>query len=42
MKFQRLQAAFANRPRDFNLLYLGSSSLPTDERMLLRLHAAAA
>lgn len=37
VKFQRLQEAFPNRPRDFNLLYLGSSSLPTDEKMLIRL-----
>ena len=28
VKFQRLQRAFPHRPRDFNLLYLGSSSLP--------------
>ena len=39
VKFQRLQATFPNRPRDFNLLYLGSSSLPTDERVLVRLAA---
>jgi glycosyltransferase involved in cell wall biosynthesis len=37
VKFQRLQEAFPHRPRDFNLLYLGSSSLPTDEGVLLRL-----
>jgi glycosyltransferase involved in cell wall biosynthesis len=37
VKFQRLQAAFPHRPRDFNLLYLGSSSLPTDERTLIEL-----
>lgn len=30
VKFQRLQTTFPNRPRDFNLLYLGSSSLPSD------------
>ena len=39
VKFQRLQAAFPNRPRDFNLLYLGSSTLPTDWRTVLRLAA---
>jgi glycosyltransferase involved in cell wall biosynthesis len=39
VKFQRLQTAFPNRPRDFNLLYLGSSSLPLDWRMVLRLAA---
>lgn len=37
VKFQRLQEAFPNRPRDFNVLYLGSSSLPLDWRMVLRL-----
>lgn len=37
VKFQRLQAAFPHRPRDFNLLYLGSSSLPTDERTVIGL-----
>lgn len=37
VKFQRLQVAFPNRPRDFNLLYLGSSSLPTDEQGVIRL-----
>jgi glycosyltransferase involved in cell wall biosynthesis len=37
VKFQRLQEAFPHRPRDFNLLYLGSSSLPTDERTLIAL-----
>jgi glycosyltransferase involved in cell wall biosynthesis len=37
VKFQRLQEAFPHRPRDFNLLYLGSSSLPTDETLLIRL-----
>jgi glycosyltransferase involved in cell wall biosynthesis len=29
-KIQRLQTAFPNRLRDFNLLYLGSSCLPSD------------
>lgn len=37
VKFQRLQAAFPHRPRDFNLLYLGSSSLPADEQTVIRL-----
>jgi glycosyltransferase involved in cell wall biosynthesis len=37
VKFQRLQGAFPHHPRDFNLLYLGSSSLPADERTLIRL-----
>jgi glycosyltransferase involved in cell wall biosynthesis len=37
VKFQRLQAAFPHRPRDFNLLYLGSSSLPTDEQTVIDL-----
>jgi len=36
VKFQRLQAIFPNRPRDFNLLYLGSSSLPADEQAVIR------
>jgi glycosyltransferase involved in cell wall biosynthesis len=37
VKFQRLQAFFPNRPRDFNLLYLGSSSLPADEQKMIAL-----
>ncbi len=37
VKFQRLQAVFPNRPRDFNLLYLGSSSLPSDAEAVIRL-----
>jgi glycosyltransferase involved in cell wall biosynthesis len=37
VKFQRLQTVFPNRPRDFNLLYLGSSSLPSDEQAVIRL-----
>jgi glycosyltransferase involved in cell wall biosynthesis len=37
VKFQRLQAFFPNRPRDFNLLYLGSSSLPADEQAVIRM-----
>jgi glycosyltransferase involved in cell wall biosynthesis len=36
VKFQRLQTVFPNRPRDFNLLYLGSSSLPGDEEAVIR------
>jgi glycosyltransferase involved in cell wall biosynthesis len=39
VKFQRLQETFPNRPRDFNVLYLGSSSLPLDWEMVLRLAA---
>ncbi len=37
VKFQRLQTVFPSRPRDFNLLYLGSSSLPADEQAVIRL-----
>jgi glycosyltransferase involved in cell wall biosynthesis len=37
VKFQRLQSAFPHRPRDFNLLYLGSSSLPSDEQTAISL-----
>lgn len=37
VKFQRLQRAFPHRPRDFNLLYLGSSSLPGDEQQVIEL-----
>ncbi len=37
VKLQRLQAAFPNRARDFNVLYLGSSTLPTDADVLIRL-----
>jgi glycosyltransferase involved in cell wall biosynthesis len=37
VKFQRLQAWFPNRPHDFNLLYLGSSSLPSDEQKVIEL-----
>ncbi len=36
-KFQRLALRFPNRPRDFTLLYLGSTWLPRDLRPLLRL-----
>jgi glycosyltransferase involved in cell wall biosynthesis len=34
-KFQRLAARFPNSPRDFSLLYLGSTWLPRDLRPLL-------
>ena len=37
VKFQRLQRVFPHRPRDFNLLYLGSSSLPTYEQTVIDL-----
>lgn len=37
VKFQRLQRVFPHRPRDFNLLYLGSSSLPTYEQTAIEL-----
>ena len=37
VKFQRLQTFFPNRPRGFNLLYLGSSSLPADEQKVIAL-----
>ncbi|HEU0302959.1 MAG TPA: glycosyltransferase family 4 protein [Gaiellaceae bacterium] len=37
VKFQRLQSAFPHRPSDFNLLYLGSSSLPSNERTAISL-----
>lgn len=37
VKFQRLEQVFPNAARDFNLLYLGSSSAPPDTRQLLRL-----
>jgi glycosyltransferase involved in cell wall biosynthesis len=36
-KFQRLARRFPNRSSDFNLLYLGSTSLPRDLEPLLRL-----
>jgi len=36
-KFQRLAARFPNHPTDFTLLYLGSTWLPRDTRLLLRL-----
>jgi glycosyltransferase involved in cell wall biosynthesis len=37
VKFQALDGAFPNSPREFNLLYLGSSTVPADARMLIRL-----
>lgn len=36
-KFQRLARRFANSPTGFNLMYLGSTSLPRDLEPLLRL-----
>ena len=37
VKFQRLQTTFPNRPRDVDLLYLGSSSLPSDTETAIEL-----
>ena len=37
VKFQALDGVFPNSPRDFNLLYLGSSTIPTDAAILIRL-----
>jgi glycosyltransferase involved in cell wall biosynthesis len=37
VKFQLLQRTFPNAPRDFNVLYLGSSSMPLEARLLVRL-----
>ena len=37
VKFQRMQDVFPNSPRRFNILYLGSSSLPADWLQLFRL-----
>jgi glycosyltransferase involved in cell wall biosynthesis len=37
VKFQLLHRAFPNAPRDFNVLYLGSSSMPLEARTLVRL-----
>jgi glycosyltransferase involved in cell wall biosynthesis len=37
VKFQELDAALPNAPRDFNVLYLGSSALPLDARVLVAL-----
>ena len=36
VKFQHLAEALPNRPRDFSVLYLGSSSLPLDATTLVR------
>jgi glycosyltransferase involved in cell wall biosynthesis len=36
-KFQRLASRFPNRPTDFNVLYFGSTWLPRDFELLLRL-----
>lgn len=37
VKFELLHRTFPNAPRAFNVLYLGSSSLPLDAAMLVRL-----
>src|SRR5205085_10470487 len=37
VKLQALAQAFPSSPRDFNVLYLVSSALPPDARMLIRL-----
>lgn len=37
VKFQLLDRALPNAPRDFNVLYLGSSSMPVDATMLVRI-----
>jgi glycosyltransferase involved in cell wall biosynthesis len=37
VKFQHLQRLFPNEPSSFNLLYLGSSTRPTDSSDLIRL-----
>jgi len=37
VKFQLLHERFPNAPRDFNVLYLGSSSMPLDAPALVRL-----
>ncbi len=37
VKFQALQEALPNAPRDFNLLYLGSSTVPRDADALIEL-----
>lgn len=37
VKFQALDEAFPNSPSDFNILYLGSSTVPEDARVLIRL-----
>jgi glycosyltransferase involved in cell wall biosynthesis len=37
VKFQHLATELPNRPRDFTVLYLGSSSIPLDAQVLVRL-----
>jgi glycosyltransferase involved in cell wall biosynthesis len=37
VKFVLLERELSNRPRDFNVLYLGSSSMPLDARLLVGL-----
>ena len=37
IKFQALAETFPNAPDDFNVIYLGSSTLPPDARTLIRL-----
>jgi glycosyltransferase involved in cell wall biosynthesis len=37
VKFARLHQELPNSPRDFNVLYLGSSAMPLEARMLVRL-----
>jgi glycosyltransferase involved in cell wall biosynthesis len=37
IKFQSLAQSFPNARRDFNILYLGSSTIPSDARILIRL-----
>jgi glycosyltransferase involved in cell wall biosynthesis len=37
VKFQQLQASFPNEPRDFSVLYLGSTTLPADASALIEL-----
>jgi glycosyltransferase involved in cell wall biosynthesis len=40
VKFQQLAQKLPNEPRDFNVLYLGSSTRPTDSSRLIRLARA--
>ena len=40
VKFQQLARELPNEPRDFNVLYLGSSTRPTDSSRLIRLARA--
>src|SRR5206468_12952311 len=35
VKFQALQGEFPNQPRGFDVLYLGSSTVPPDSRTLI-------